>query len=78
MGIRIFLALCMLSEVFLVYVLYHFIQEGRRGQAGRRTSSLHRYGAVAAASGRATRRRVIQITIPESYEEHTGAGRRAS
>jgi hypothetical protein len=41
MAIKIFMGLCMLGEGFLVYFLFHFIQEGRRVQAGRRPFSLN-------------------------------------
>jgi hypothetical protein len=33
MAMTVFLTVCMLGEGFLVYVLVHFIQEGRRGWA---------------------------------------------
>jgi hypothetical protein len=55
MAITIFLALCMLGEGFLVYVLFHFIQEGRRGQAGRRLSSACRFSPAASAGSRTER-----------------------
>ena len=78
MAITIFKGLCMLGEAFLVYVLYYFIQEGRRGQARRRLSALYRYTPAVDAGTRVTRRRVIQITIPQGYKTDAGIGRRAS
>ena len=77
MAIKIFMGLCMLGDGFLVYVLFHFIQEGRRGQAGRRPFS-YQYSPAAGAGARVTRRKVIQITIPPGHTGHTGAGRRVS
>lgn len=78
MAIKVFIGLCMLGEAFLAYVLFHFIQEGRRGQPGSRLSSLYRYTPAAAASTRVTRSRVIQITVPQGHKEDARAGRRAS
>ena len=77
MAITIFLGLCMLGEGFLVYVLFHFIQEARRGQASRRPSPFYRYSPAASAGSRAARGKVIEITDPERDEGRIQAGQRA-
>jgi hypothetical protein len=65
MGITIFLALCVMAVGFLVYVLVQFVREGRRRKMTRRPSSLYRGFPAGDAGTHLTRRKVIQITVPD-------------
>lgn len=79
MGITIFVALCVIAEGFLVYVLVQFVREGRRGnKMTRRPSLLYRYFPAGDAGAHVTRRKVIQITVPVGYTGEHRTGRRAS
>jgi hypothetical protein len=40
MGAKIFLGMCAMGEVFLLYCLYNFVKEGRKGRQPRPVVSI--------------------------------------
>jgi hypothetical protein len=76
MATIIFLALCLLGEGFMVYVLIQFVREGRRAKMACHPHFRSRTVFMPAEGGyRMPRRRVMHITVLEGRPETLkGAG----
>jgi len=51
MGTKMFLALCAAAEAFLLYVLFHFVKEGKRSRPNQKVVSI-RVARIDATEGR--------------------------